>query len=169
MARLFLMDTGSFAVWDSDMDAQPDPVSWTRLARYNETEYPVLHQKLSDNVKNATWNAETRELTINGVVEVNSVWIDAAEAAITAAIADEQTDASERATLLQQAEAALNQIESDKAAVATGKTAAAAATTLAQMRQIVLGILDVKEHQLNREERVIKALRAIIRSGNTQE
>lgn len=166
MARLFLMDTGNLAVWDDFMMAnQPDPANWTNIVTYDETAHPVLHQKLQDNVKRATWNAQTQELTINGVVEINAAWISAAEGAINTAVANKSTDASDRNTLLQQVATALNQLESDRAAVATGKTTATAATTLAQMRQVVLGMLDIKEHQLNREERVIRALRAIVRNG----
>lgn len=60
-------------------------------------------------------------------------------------------DISERATLLQQAAAALTQIENDE-------TALTAAASLAAVKPIV-------QNMLNREERIIKALRAIIRSG----
>lgn len=76
-----------------------------------------------------------------------------------------QTDSGERATLLQQADNALTQITNDLAAIAQGKTAATNATTLAQMRTVILGMLDVMEHTCTRQDREIRVLRAIVRNG----
>jgi hypothetical protein len=91
--------------------------------------------------------------------------LDSANAAMATQVATATEDTNERATLLQQAAAALTQIGNDLTAIGNGKTAATNATTLAQMRTVVLGMLDVLEHQCNRDEREIKALRAIIRNG----
>lgn len=73
-------------------------------------------------------------------------------------------DASERANLLTQYNAALNQIANDVSDTETGKTSLQNAATLAQVRPIVDGMLTILQHQLNREERVLKALRAVLRN-----
>lgn len=80
---LWLMDNGNFAVRDSIYDTQPDTATWTRLARYDETMYPVIHQKLCDNVKNATWNGT--QLIIDGNVEIDGAWIVARQAELDTA------------------------------------------------------------------------------------
>lgn len=80
---LWLMDNGFFAVRDSAFDTQPDTANWTRLARYDETLHPVLHQRLSDNVKNAVW--ENGQLTIDGQAVIDSAWIAARQAELNTA------------------------------------------------------------------------------------
>jgi 5-deoxy-D-glucuronate isomerase len=72
-------------------------------------------------------------------------------ATLTTSQQEAATDSGERATLLQQAVSALVQIENDKAALV-------AAGSLAAVKPIV-------QNMLNREERIVKALRAIIRNG----
>lgn len=165
MARLFVTETGNLAVWGFTFDDQIPPETWSLIATYDEYEHPVLHQKLSDNVKNAAWNPVTRQLVINGEVVLNATWITAAENAVNAAIQNRATDNSERAVLLQQAEAALTQIATDRAAIASGKTALATATTLAQVKQIVNGMLDIDDNMLQQQARIIRVLRALVRSG----
>jgi hypothetical protein len=80
---LWLMDSGFLAVRDSAYDTQDDTATWQRIAVYDETAYPVIHQTLSDNVKNATW--ANGQLTINGQVVIDSAWIAARQAEITQA------------------------------------------------------------------------------------
>lgn len=72
-------------------------------------------------------------------------------AILTATQQNTATDVSERANLLAQATAALNQIETDL-------TALQAATTLAQVRPIV-------ENVIVRQRQIIRTLRGIVRSG----
>lgn len=91
--------------------------------------------------------------------------LDNANAAILNAANTQTEDATERATLLTQYNAALTQIGNDLADVANGRTALGNATTLAQVKPIVDGMLVILQHQLNREERELKTLRAILRSG----
>jgi hypothetical protein len=103
------------------------------------------------------FNASLDDIEWRGVLPVMPTeqnLIDAYNAHLAALTSKQQetaTDTSERATLLQQAATALTQIESDKAALT-------AAASLAAVKPIVTNML-------NREERIIKALRAIIRSG----
>lgn len=86
-------------------------------------------------------------------------------ATLTTAQQTRAEDTNARTTLLSLAESALTQIASDRAAIANGKTAAQAATTLAQMRTVIVGMLDVMDNTCNRQDREIRALRAIIRNG----
>lgn len=162
---IWRMDNGFLAVRDSAYDTQPDTATWTPLAQYDEILHPVIHKKLSDNVKNATWDAQAQTLTINGAIEIDGVWIQARLAELNTASANKETDSSERAALLQIADNALLQIASDLTAIENGKTAAQTATTLAQMRTIILGMLDVQAHTVNRQDREIRVLRALVRSG----
>jgi enamine deaminase RidA (YjgF/YER057c/UK114 family) len=160
---LWLMDNGFFAVRDSAYDTQPDTTNWTRLARYDETLHPVPHQKLSDNVKNATW--ANGQLTIGGQVAIDSAWIAARQTELTQAVNNATEDTSARATLLQLAENALTQIAADRAAIASGKVALANAATFAAAKPIMNGMLDIEDNVCNRQERIIKALRALLRNG----
>jgi hypothetical protein len=160
---IWLMENGFFAVRDSTLDMQPDTATWQRIARYDEALHPVLHQKLSDNVKTAVW--ANGQLTIDSQVAIDSAWIQARQTELNTVTANKQADSSERAALLDLADAALTQIANDLTAIAQGKTAAQAATTLAQMRTIMLGMLDVQEHTVNRQQMIIKVERAIVRNG----
>lgn len=72
-------------------------------------------------------------------------------------------DATERQNLLTQYNAALVQIANDVSDTETGETALQSATTLAQVKPIVAGMLTLFQHQLQREARMLKALRAVLR------
>ena len=163
--RYFQLASGTFAVWDSMMSGQAPKVGSTLITEYDETLYPVIHAQLNANTKTAIWNPILRTLTIDSVVVLDGAWIDA-EANRLATLASNKTeDTSERAQLLSLAASALTQIANDRTAIATGKTALAAAATLAQVKPIVDGMLDRLDNICQRQERIVKALRAVIRSG----
>lgn len=165
MARIFVQDNNTIAVWGDMFNAEPDPANWTRIARYIESGYAALHQQMSEDTTLLSWNATTQELSRNSVVIIDSAWIAARQAELTQAENVVTEDASERATLLSLYNAAMTQIGNDQTAITNGKTALVAATTLAQVKPIVDGMLTILEHIVNRDERELKALRAILRSG----
>lgn len=74
-------------------------------------------------------------------------------------------DATNRQELIAQYFVALSQILNDKDDINTGKTALQNAVTLAQVKPVVDGMLTIMQRQLIREERTIKAIRAVIRNG----
>jgi hypothetical protein len=74
-------------------------------------------------------------------------------------------DTSARANLLALAESALTQIAADRAAIAQGKVALATATTLGQVKPVMDGVLDRLDNVCNRQDREIRALRAMLRNG----
>jgi hypothetical protein len=90
--------------------------------------------------------------------------LDNANAEITQSENVATEDESERATLLSQYNAAITQIGNDQASIANGKTAMQGVPN-SVTRTVILGMLDVMEHIVNRDERELKALRAILRSG----
>lgn len=87
MARYFQMADGNFAAWDNSLDNQSAPLGWTLIATYDHTLYAVIHQQLSDNTKNATWNAVARTLTINSAIVIDGAWIDSEAARLATAVA----------------------------------------------------------------------------------
>lgn len=85
----------------------------------------------------------------------------------TALTLDQQNKIEDNANLsdlLSLYNAGLTQIANDQDDISTGKTALANATTLVQVKPIVDGMLDLMQRQLNREERTLKALRAVVRT-----
>lgn len=146
MARFFLMETGNFAVWGSDMGSEPDPVNWQRIARYNETLHPAIHQRLSDNVKNAVWS--NGQLVINGQVVLDSAWIQARQAELDTAASNKATDANERAAMLAQVSDVITQLESDRANWNTLTTILLLRPVLFRMLTAIIQILKVQRAML---------------------
>lgn len=140
----------------------------TRVARFDSNAYPIHYNRITNLVQfmRFTSGALVLEDPVLGTSTVaDSAWIAAREAEVAAKEAEKTADNDARVDLLIKADAALTQIANDLTAIANGKTAANAATTLAQFRTIILGMLDVQEHTCHREEKVIRVLRAGLRSG----
>ncbi len=162
IARIYARQNGTLAhVWDDDYGTPEE--NTTLAARFFIADYPAIYQQIADNVKAVLFT--NGNLMQGETVIVDSVWITARIAEITQAETIETTDLSEREQLLNLAEIAITNIASDRQAIATGLTALAAATTLAQVKPIVQGMLSIQDNTLNRQDRVIKALRAVLRSG----
>jgi hypothetical protein len=165
MARLILRVDGGISVYPDAMDTLPLTVGDVQIVAYSEPTYAALHQQMSEASKLLTWNAVTRAVALDGQVIIDSAWIDARQTENNTAQQNQQTDTSERATLLQLAESALTQIASDRAAIAQGKIALANAATFAAAKPIVNGMLDIEDNTLNRQEKLVKAVRAMLRNG----
>lgn len=149
------IDDGIFAI-------TPDPDT-TLVIQFAIDSYPTEYQHIADNSKAAFWDGAN--LQIDNVVYLDSAWIAARQAELTQAGNDATEDSSARDTLLDLAASALTQIAADRAAIASGKTALANAATLAAVKPIVDGMLDRLDNVCNRQDREIRALRAVIRNG----
>lgn len=148
IVQVYARPNGTIAhVWDGDYGAPENGA--TLVARFDFSTYRALYQQLADNVKALRY---TNGAIVQGEnVILSSAWIAARETELTTLANNQSADSSERATLLAQAAAALTQIANDKTAL-----------------QNALSVLDLKPillNVLNRQEREIKALRAILRSG----
>jgi hypothetical protein len=166
MARLILRPDGGLSVYPDAMDTLPLTVGDVQIVAYSEPTYAALHQQMSEASKLLTWNAVTRAVALDGQVIIDSAWIDARQTENNTAQQNQQTDTSERATLLQLAESALTQIANDRAAIVQGKIALANAATLAAVKPILDGMLDRMDNICNRQAMVIRVERAIVRSGS---
>lgn len=147
---------------DSDEYALDETVMPQPVARFLLSGHEAILERLSD-TKAVRW--QNGELVIGAEVVASAAWIAAREAEIISTAQIENEDTSERAQLLTLAAAALAQIADDRLAIANGITAASAATTLSQMRTIILGMLTGMDNICQRQDREIRAIRAVIRSG----
>lgn len=124
--------------------AIPANTNYDKLYEDIQAQYPgaiMTRRELTLEVSHA--NADSGVL--DDIIRVHN------PATLTTAQQTQATDGTSRTDLLAQAAAGIQQIADDR-------TALAAATTLAQVRPIVDNILV-------RQERIIKALRAVLRSG----
>lgn len=141
------------------------------VARFDAIAYPEKYAAINSNSKfihfiDGALVLDTHPVYVRQIV-ADEAWILARKAEVEAAEAEKVSDNDARAHILQQSAAALTQLENDLTAITNGKAAATAATTLAQFRTIILGMLDIQEHTCNRQQGEIKALRAMLRSGLT--
>lgn len=136
----------------------------TLVVQFDVDNYPTEHEAVNNQSDKLFWDGAN--LQLDSVIYLDATWIAARKAEIDNAVNVEIEDTTEKRELLNQYNAALTQIANDLTDVATGKAALPNAT-LAQTRQIVDGMLTILQHQLNREERTLNALRAILRSGLT--
>lgn len=163
IASIYARQDGTIAhIVDSSFAITPD-ADTTLVIRFSIDAYPAEYQHIAANSTAAFWDGAN--LQIDNVVYLSSVWIAARQNELTTAAGIIVEDTSERATLLQLADGALTQIAADRAAIAQGKVALANAATLAAVKPIVNGMLDIDDNTLNRQEKIIKALRALIRNG----
>jgi hypothetical protein len=126
----------------------------TRVARFDTAAYPQYYNVISGMVQYVRFveGALVLEHPILGTSTIATAqWIADREAEILAIEADDTADVNGRADLLAQAANALTQIASDRTVIAGSN--------------IPAPVKAVMDNMLVREDRIIRALRAVIRSG----
>lgn len=162
IAQIYARNDGTIAhVADDSLPLTPD-MSVTLIIQFDATIYSTEYQHIADKSKGALWDGAN--LLIDGAVYLDALWIATRQAELTQAETIETEDTTERSTLLSQYNAAVTQIGNDLADVVAGQTAMQTQPN-SVTKSVILGVLTILQHQLNREERELKALRAILRSG----
>lgn len=162
IASVYARQDGTIAhIIDDTFPITPD-ANTTRVIQFDADSYPTEYAHISANTKAAFWDGAN--LQIDSAVYVDAAWITARQNEISQAATIEAEDETERSNLLNQYNAALTQISNDLADVASGITAMQAQPN-SVTKTVVLGMLTIQQHQLNREQRTLNALRAVLRSG----
>lgn len=166
VARIYAAPNGTIRHIFTDTRPDSPDEGTVRVVRFDIAAHSQAYNVISGMVKNVRHMNDSLVLLLpsgDTATIVDSAWIAARNAEVDAHETEQTNDVTARTQLLLTAMNALTQIDADRTAIATGRTAAQNASTLAQMRQIMLGMLDVMDNTCQRQAGVIKALRAEVR------